>query len=236
LRKYLIVAIAAFTAIAFAATSYAQTPAATMKVSVTPKKAGTKKKPKNSAIKLNIVNNNDRRTLSKLTVTAPKTFKLSAKGLTFCNQTALENAALNPDACPKASKIGGGVAAAALGVTSPTPSPLTFDVTAVAFSPTKLGFILAARELPVSVLSPATIKGRKLTIIVPDAAQQPTPGVFAGLKSIDTTLKAKKGKHFFASTNGCKKKKHKFSTVLTFIDNGAQPAGTVNVSAASKCS
>ena len=206
------------------------------KVTVAPKKAGTKTKPKNSSIHLNIVNNDPKKTLSKLTITQPSTFKLSAKGLTYCNQAALENAALNPSACPKASKIGKGVAAALLGVTSPTPSNLTFDVTAVAFSAKKLGFILAARELPVNVLSPATIGKNKLTIIVPDAAQQPTPGVYAGLKSIDTTLKASKGKHYLASTVGCKKKKHKFSTKLTFVNNGATPASETTVAASSKCS
>jgi hypothetical protein len=71
---------------------------------------------------------------------------------------------------------------------------------------------------------------------VPDAAQQPLPGTYAGLVDIDTTLKAKKGKNYLASTTGCKKKKHAFKTVLTFINNGVSPAGNVTVKASSKCS
>jgi hypothetical protein len=236
LRKYLIVAIAALTAMAFTAVALAQTPAATMKVTIKPKKAGTKKKPKNSSIELNIVNNDPKRTLGKLTITSPKTFKLTAKGLTKCDQATVENS--GPDACPKASKVGGGTASALVGVNSTTtpPTPLTFDVTALVLGPKKLGFYLAARELPINVLSPGQLKGNKLIITVPDAAQQPATGVYAGLKSIHTTLKAKKGKHFLASTTGCKKKKHAFTTVLTFVNNGVSPAGDVTVKGSSKCS
>jgi hypothetical protein len=237
LRKYLIVAIAALTAMAFTTVALAQTPAATMKVTIKPKKAGTKKKPKNASIELNIVNNDSKRTLGKLTVTSPKTFKLSAKGLPKCSKSSIENNQ-SVDQCPKGSKIGGGTASALVGVNSTTtpPTPLTFDVTAVVTGPKTLGFFLAARELPINVLSPGTLKGRKLTITVPDAAQQPATGVWAGLKSIHTTLKLKKGKHYLAATKGCKKHKHAFSTVLHFVNNTVTPAGDVTVKGSSKCS
>jgi hypothetical protein len=234
LRKYLIVAIAALTAMAFTAVALAQTPAATMKVTVKPKKAGTKKKPKNASIELNIVNNDPKKTLGSLTIQQPKTFKLSAKGLTKCDEATLESG--GPSACPAKSRVGKGTAEALVGVTSPTPTPLTFDVTAVVLGPKDIGFFLAGRQININVLSPGKLKGNKLTITVPDAAQQPTPGVFAGLKSIHTTLKAKKGKHYLASTTGCKSKKHKFSTTLNFVNNGATAPSTVKVSASSKCS
>jgi hypothetical protein len=236
LRKYLIVAIAALTAMAFTAVAIAQTPAASMKVGITPKKAGTKKKPKNAAIKLDIVNNDSKRTLSKLTIQSPKTFKLSAKGLTKCNEASVI-ANQSVDQCPKASKIGKGTASALVGVNSTTtpPTALDFDVTAVVLGPKKLGFFLAGQQIPVRVLSPATIKGNKLTISVPEQAQQPGPGTYAGLVDIHTTLKAKKGKHYLGSTTGCKGGKHKFKTTLTFINNGVSPAGDVVVNGSSKC-
>ena len=205
-----------------------------MKVTIKPKKAGTKKKPKNSSIELEINNANTKRTLSKLTITAPKTFTLSAKGLTKCSESVLESG--GPAACPKASRVGGGTASALVGVTAPTQTPLTFDVTAVVLGPKKIGFHLAGREIGINVLSPGTISGRKLTISVPPTAQQPTPGVYAGLVSIHTTLQGKKGKHYLASTTGCKSKKHKFSTLLTFVNNGADPGGTVTTTGSSACS
>jgi hypothetical protein len=234
LRKYLIVAIAALTAVAFTAVSFAQTPAATMDVKITPKKAGTKKKPKNSEITLEIVNSDSKRTLSRLTITQPKTFKLSAKGLTKCDEATLENG--GPAACPRASRVGKGIAHALVGVNGPAPTPLTFDVTPVVLGAKSIGFYLAARELDVNVLSPGRISGDKLIIDVPIAAQQPAPGVWAGLVSLQTTLAAKKGKNYFASTTGCTKKKHAFSTVMTFVDNGVGAPGNLTVKASSKCS
>ena len=233
MRKYLIVAIVATTAMAFAATSFGATPAATMKVSVTPKKAGTKKKPKNSTIRLTIKNNDPKKTLSSLVITSPKTFKLSGKGLTTCKEDDLVSG--GPAACPKASKLGKGTANALLGVNGTSPTPLKFDVTPILIGKSRIDFNLFTPAIG-NLISPATIKGNKLTITVPDQAQQPLPGTWAGLVDIDTTLKAKKGKHYFASTVGCKKKKHAFSTKLVFADNGVSDFTPVTVKGSSKCS
>lgn len=235
MRKYLITAVVAVTAVAVAApVAAAQTPTPEMKVSITPKNAGTKKKPKNSQVKLSIENFETNRTMTTLTITTAKTFKFAAKGLTKCDEAILETS--GPSACPAKSRVGKGTASAALGVTSPTPTPLTFDVTAIVLGAKEIGFYLAARELPVNVLAPGHLSGRKLTIEVPQAAQQPVPGTFAGLISLETTLKAKKGKNYLASTNGCKARKHPFSAVLTFRDNGATPAGTRSTKANAACS
>ena len=234
MRKFLIVAVAAFAAIAFAAVSFAQTPAATMTVKVSPADAGTAKKPKNSKIALKIENTATNRTMSKLTITTAKTFKLSAEGLTKCSKAKLE--ANGPAGCPKASRVGKGTAKALVGVTSPNPTSLTFDVTAVVTGAKTISFDLQGRELPVHVLAPGTLSGRKLTIQVPNQAQQPAPGVYAGLVSLETTLTARKGSHYLASTTGCTKKKHPFSAVMTFVPNGSDTTGgTVSTKASSAC-
>ncbi len=232
MRKYLIVAIVATTAMAFAATSFGATPAATMKVSVSPKKAGKKKKPKNSSIHLTIKNNDPKKTLSSLVITSPKTFKLSGKGLKTCKEADLVSG--GPAACSKASKLGKGTANALLGVNGTSPTPLHFDVTPILVGKSRIDFNLYTPAIG-NLISPAKIKGRKLTITVPDQAQQPLPGTWAGLVDIDTTLKAKKGKHYFASTVGCKKKKHAFSTKLVFADNGVSDFTPVTVKGSSKC-
>jgi hypothetical protein len=235
LRKYLITAVAAVTAVALTAPiASAQTPTPELKVSVTPKKAGKKNKPKNSTIKLSIENPETDRTMSKLTITTAKTFKFAAKGLTRCAEATLEQG--GPDACPKASIVGKGTASAMLGVNGPTPSPLTFDVTPVVLGAKEIGFHLAAREVSVNVLAPGHISGRKLTIEVPQEAQMPAPNVFAGLISLEATLKAKKKKNYLGSTNGCKSRKHPFSAVLTFVDNGVSPAGTRSTKTNASCS
>lgn len=238
MRKFLIAAVAAVTVIAVAAPIASAQAPANMSVKVTPTDAGTKKKPKNSTIKLAIENTAHNRTMSKLTITTAKSFTLSTKGLTKCNRAKLDpSTGGGPSACPKASIVGKGTATALLGVTSPTPSDLVFDVTPVVTSAKNIDFYLAERNTGVNVLAPGTISGRKLTIEVPAAAQQPVPGVFAGLVSLETTLKAKKGKNYLASTTGCKGKKHPFSATLTFVPNGSDTTGgNVNTSASSKCS
>jgi hypothetical protein len=233
LRKFLIAAVAALTVIGMVSVATAQTPGADLDVKRTPADAGTKNKPKNSSLALEIVNGDTTRTMSKLTFTLPRTVKLSAKGLTKCSEEVLE--ASGPSECPRASRLGKGLASAKVGVNTAAPSDLTFDVTPVILGPKKLGFYLAGRELPVNVLAPGRISGRKLIIDVPPQAQQPAPGTWAGLVSLEAKLGAKKGRNFLISSTGCKSKKHAFKAALTFVDNGVSEAGVVNASATSKC-
>jgi hypothetical protein len=233
LRKFLIAAVAALTVIGLVSVATAQTPGADLDVKVTPTNAGTKKKPKNSSLALEIVNGDTTRTMNRLTITLPRTVKLSAKGLTRCSEDTLE--ASGPSECPRAARLGKGLATAKLGVNTDAPQDLTFDVTPVILGAKKLGFYLAARELPVNVLAPGRISGRKLIIDVPQTAQQPAPGTWAGLVSLEAKLGARKGKNFLLSTTGCTRKKHKVKAALTFVDNGVSDAGTVNASTTSKC-
>jgi hypothetical protein len=235
LRKYLIAAVAALTVVALTATAVAQAPEATLKMKLTPKKAGTKAKPKNGKITLNVANSNPQRTLSELTITQPSTVKVSTKGLARCEESVLETQ--GPTACPRASRVGKGVAHALLGVNTAAPTPLTFDVNAVVTGPRNIGFHLHGRELPgLNLLSEGTLSGRKLRIVVPAQAQQPSPGTWAGLVSIESTLSGKKGKNYLVSTTGCKKRKHAFSTTLTFVDNGVSEPGDVDADASAACS
>lgn len=233
MRKILIAAVAALTAVFMATGAFAQSDEGTMDVSVSPKNAGTKKKPKNTELELAIENSNTSRTLSEIEVTTPKTVKLSTKGLTTCSESTLSNEGLA--GCKRAAQVGKGTASALVGVNTSAPRPLTFKVTAVVTGSKGLGFYLEAQELPINVLAPGRISGRKLTIEVPEAAQQPAPGTFAGLVDIETSLKAKKGKRKLLSSVGCKGGEHDFKAVLTFIDNGVAPAGDVPLSASAAC-
>jgi hypothetical protein len=241
LRKYLIAAVAA-TALIGGGTALAQggPDGATLKVTVSPKKAGTAKKPVNSSVHFVATNNNDKRTLKKLDIQMPKTLAVSGKGFKFCNRQQFE-ANNDPSICPKGSKVGGGVAHALLGVNTATPQTLTFDVTAYVVGKDRIDFLLRARELAgLSLVSPGKVtktkNGPKLTVQVPAQAQQPVPGTYAGLKQLDTTLKGKAGTHFLIATTGCKKHKQPFSTKLYFGTNPVSSATTIAASAASKCS
>jgi hypothetical protein len=241
LRKYLIVAIAALTAVAFAAVAIAQSAdTATLNMKVTPKKAGTKAHPKNSTLNLNVVNGNIKRTMSDLDIYLAKNLKVSLKGMPTC---APEKVLAR--ACPTSSILGRGEAKAKVGVNGPAPSDLTFDVKAVKTTSQvtgkpMLGFIIddggSLLFLTETKLSKAKAPyGTKLHIDVPELAQH-AGTAYNGLVSLQTTLSKKKGSNKLLSTIGCKKHKHPFKVVLTFIDNTVTTAAKITKKANSKCS
>ena len=113
--------------IAFATVAIAQTgDTATLTTKLTPKNAGTKSKPKNSTLDLNVVNGNVDRTMSDLDIFMPKTLKISLKGMPSCSSTTIQ-----ARACPTSSILGRGEAKAKTGVNGTSPGDLTFDVKAV---------------------------------------------------------------------------------------------------------
>jgi hypothetical protein len=241
LRKYLIVAIAALTAVAFASVAIAQTgDTATLQTKLTPKNAGTKKKPKNSSLDLNIVNGNTQRTMSALDIYMPKALKVSLKGMPSCAPDKVQ-----ARSCPKSSILGTGEAKAKTGVNGTSPGDLTFDVKAVKTKSQvngkdMLGFVIddggSLLFLTETKLSKASGKyGQRLHIDVPELAQH-AGTAYNGLVSLHTKLGKKKGKNMLMSTTGCKGKKHPFKVVLTFIDNGVTTATKIEKTSTSKCS
>jgi hypothetical protein len=239
LRKYLIVAAAALTAMAFTAVAIAQTPdKATLTTSLTPKNAGTKKKPTNAKLHLKVANANTSRTMSDLDIFLPKTVKVSLKGMPSC-----DNATIAARSCPKSALLGTGEAKAKTGVNGTSPGDLTFDVKAyktksVVNGKDMLGFVIddgTLLFLTETKLSKAGGKyGQKLHIDVPELAQHAGTS-YNGLVSLDTTLGKKKGKNKLMATTGCAKKKQPFKVELTFIDNGVTTATKLSDTSTSKC-
>jgi hypothetical protein len=240
LRKFLIAAVAAIAAISFAAVSFAQGDTATLKVSVSPKDAGTAKNPKNAKFSLNIVNGNTSRTMSDLDIFIAKTARLSLKGLPKCAPDTI----FARD-CPSRTVLGRGEARAMVGVNAPNPTPLTFEVTAYKTnSPVTgkemLGFFIddgaSLQFLTETKLTKASGKyGQKLHIDVPEAAQRVGAGTYNGLVSLQATLSKKVGKNYLIASTGCKNKKHPYKVDLTFIDNVVTTAAKISKSANAAC-
>jgi hypothetical protein len=240
LRKYLIVAFAALVALLFAAVSVAQTPdKVTLTTTLTPKNAGTKKKPTNAKLHLKVANANTSRTMSDLDIFLPKNLKVSLKGMPSC-----DGATIQARACPKSAVLGTGEAKAKTGVNGSNPGDLTFDVKAVktkspATGKDMLGFVIddgTLLFLTETTLSKAGGKyGQKLHIDVPPLAQKAGTS-YNGLVSLDTTLGKKKGKNKLLATTGCKKKKQPFKAELTFIANGVTNDAVLSDTSTSKCS
>jgi hypothetical protein len=243
LRKYLIAAVAAVTVVAFSAVAYGQAAdTATLTVKVTPTKAGTKQKPKNSTFDLNVVNDNTSRTMSDLDVFIAKNVKLSLKKMPKCD----------PDdifarACPARTVLGRGEAKAKVGVNNPDPTQirdLTFEVTAYKTnSPVTgkemLGFFIddgaSLQFLTETTLTRASGKyGQKLHIDVPELAQR-VGTTYNGLVSLETKLNKKVGSNMLISSVGCKARKHPYKVDLTFIDNQVTTAAVISDTATARC-
>ena len=202
MRKSLIAAAAATAMISAGTTAYAQAgpDGATLTVTVAPKKAGTKsKQPVNSSVHFVVTNNDskthaeedrdhdaeDARSLGQ----GPQALQQGAARVLGRPVGLPEGLQRRQAASPRRSSASN----------TPNPTPLTFDVKAFVVAKDKIDFSLHARELPsLSSSRPArsakTSKGPKLTITVPLQAQQPAPGVYAGLSQLDTTLKARRAR------------------------------------------
>jgi hypothetical protein len=242
LRKYLIAATAAVTAIAFSTVALAQGPdTASLTVKVTPKKAGKKNKPKNSTFVLDVVNGNTQRTMSDLDIFLAKNVKLSLKGLPKCDPDTI----FARD-CPARAVLGTGEAKAKVGVNGDPAAvrDLTFDVTAFktnspATGKEMLGFFIddgaSLQFLTETTLTRASGKfGQRLHIDVPELAQR-VGATYNGLVSLKATLKKKVKKNYLISTTGCVKKKHPYKVDLTFIPNGVTDGRVISDTATAGC-
>jgi hypothetical protein len=233
LRKTLIAALTALTALAMTAVALAQNPAPSIDVSATvsPTKAGTKKKPKSEKVNLTITNSKESKTsASKIQISFPKYLKLSTKGLKTCSVSKLDSQ--GKAACPKAAKAGSGTAAALVNPSSANPAPLNFDVTTYVAGKNLLAFYLEQQgtDSGVQQALPAKItksgSGQKLTINIPGNLQQPAPGVYSALQQIKNSLGLKSGKNALITSIGCASKAHKIGVKISYVPNPNPPAAS----------
>jgi hypothetical protein len=225
LRKFLIAAIAALASIALASVAVAQTADVESTTSVSPSKAGTKKKPKATKVTTFVKNNVPSTTASKIEIDFPSTVKISGKGLTKCAITEFSKPGGKAN-CPAKSKAGSGVSNAVVG---PERAPLKFNVSAYVGGNNLVIFYIeqqgggVTKALEGKISSASGKFKQKLVITIPPDLQQPAPGLYAALTDLKSTIYNKKGKKSLISTTGCKKKKHTFGAKLTFAPNPAAP-------------
>lgn len=261
MRKYLITAVAALTALCLTAVALAQDPAPAPKLTIqkaTPKNAGTKSKPKPARLKLLVTNNSESKTtMDILDLYLPKSWKVSGKGLPACDHIKLATER-NASACPNGSKAGTGGANAVLGPRSASPSPLKFKVTVFNGTKKQLLFLLQQVDptgAPISggveTALKGTVKkasgkyGTRISIKVPDGKgeyaqfpniQQPAPGVYSALKDLSANIFLKKGKKSLLSSTGCSGGNYPFKATLRYSDNPTPPAKrTASSSTTKRC-
>ena len=247
MKKFLTAALAISMMAAVAAVAVAQTyqlPVLTFDGSLTPTKAGTKKKPKATKIRLNLsVPKESRATADQIVFNLPGDVRVSGKGFRYCPSTELDSTK-NPAKCPKNSKVGTGTATAAFG---PNLTPINFNIQLFAGSRTELGIWLQATNLPIQKALRGTISraGRphyqKVTIDIPRELQQQL-GAWVYLTGLKATIGAHNGakgkkRRNLVTTVGCPKdRKHRWEARVRFVPNPNPPAqGQSNKGDTSNC-
>ena len=237
MRKTLIAALTALTALALAAVAIAQTPPSIdVTATASPSKAGTKKKPKSEKVNLNIVNSRESKTsASKIEISFPKSLVLSTKGLKTCSVSKLDSQ--GKASCPKGSLAGLGTAEALLNPTSANPAPLKFNVSTFVAGKNLLAFYLeqqgtdsgVQQALPAKITKVKGNKvfGQKLTIKIPENLQQPAPGVYSALIQIKNSLGLKSGSHALVKSIGCPKtREHPIGVKVSYVPNPNPPVSS----------
>lgn len=232
LKKLFMGAVAASATLAVAAGAIAQAPEATLKASVSPRDAGTKRKPTNTKLGFKLTVNKPGTTVGKIDLLLPRTLKMSGKGLGNC--TADKLAFEGPGACADDKAGPEGTATAAL----PDGTPLLFKVQPYVQDSNSLVLrIFGALAIDTPIAGEITSEGRKLAITIPEILRKPGGAFDATLTGIDQSFGAKKGKRYLVSSIGCKHRKHKFSGTLTFSErlDGAPVPPPLTAKASAKC-
>ncbi len=232
MRKLLCGAVAVTVALGLTTAAVAQTGSSELTVAVNPAKAGTKKKPKNTRLTINLAVDMPNTTVEVIELTLPKGLKLSGRGFQKCSQDTL--AFEGPTACPRGSRAGPqGTALAHLG---PNRTELHFTIQPFVEDRNTLIFYVASEEgSGVAVQSPirGEIRGRKLSITIPSELRQPG-GIDASLVGLEQVFSAKRGKNLLLATTGCQRRQHRFGGRLIFaqrLDGAAVPDPVSNTTA-----
>ena len=236
MRKTLIGALAALTALAVAAVAFAQNPAptASLEMSIAPSKVGTKKKPRSGRLEISATTNRESKsTASRIEIWVPKGVKLSTKGLKKCTTATLNSR--GKTACPRASKAGSGEADALLNPYAENPAPIKFIVTAFAGGRSNgkdvINFYLESESPEVNQALKGVISrvrtrlyGQKLSINIADNLQQPAPNVFSSLQRLETSIGLKAGSNYLVGLTDCPPaRENQFQLRLTFVPNPTAP-------------
>lgn len=251
MRKLISGGVIAVLSLAVAAVALAQNPAPTanLKITVSPKKVGTKAHPRSGRLELAAETNRESKaTASKIEIWIPKGAKLSTKGLPSCSNGKLNSQ--GAASCPAGSKAGSGESDALLNPYATTPAPIKFIVTA--FAGGKLNAADAqANQYPSSMVGKEVINfhlksaapavdqalagvittvrgsrtyGQKLTINIAENLQQPAPGTYSALQRLETSISLKKGSNMLMKLVDCPSTRElQFQLQLTFVPNPTPP-------------
>ena len=240
MRKLLMGAVIASASLVLAGAAIAQKTSpdgtTTLDASVSPKKVGTKKKPKSVSLQTVLTVNRPGTTVEVIELGLSKGLKFSGKGFKKCNIDDL--IAQGPDACPSGSKAG--LTGTANAIIEPGGAPLDFEVTPFVGGNTTFLFYLNGingNGVQTAISGKIDKEGRRMRITIPLELRQPA-NLDATLTAIDATFKGKSGKHAIVSSTACKGGNHKITGALEFATraNGTPGPARSSLTEKVKCS
>jgi hypothetical protein len=232
----LMAAAAAVTALCVVGIAQAVTPTTAMKASVSPTKKGTKSKPKNVKLNVELITQptpGEPAFATRSTVVHfDKNLKFGSKYLKSCSSSQVQ---ADDTKCPKGSKVGSGSATgSALGLTENLtvtayngPGGNKLELLVDGQSPLQIHSVIEGK-----LQKDTGLYGQKLVVAIPDNLQQPAPGAYATLTDFKTSVKGTGSKKRpFVGLSGCTKKALNFKSDFVFTDGTTSTATTT-----SKCS
>ena len=246
MKKFLVGGLAV-AALAMPSAAAAQTPlpapVVTTEGSISNNNAGTARTPTPVRFQFRAVNSAESQTtVSRIVLDMPTGVRLDGTRLAVCASAVLQRR--GPSACPRASRLGSGVAYASL-VNPAAPAPdcagtrgaaqgcITFDTTFFVGGKRLLSVWLVAPALNIqrALQGRITRSGRRLTLDIPRDLQSPTAGVFSALQQLSgswfRTRRAGGRRYSFVSTTACGSgNRWAFRTTFFYVPNPTPPPVT----------
>jgi len=232
----LMAAAAAVTALCVVGIAQAVTPTTAMKASVSPTKKGTKSKPKNVKLNVELITQpkpGEPAFATRSTVVHfDKNLKFGSKYLKACSASQVQ---ADNTKCPTGSKVGSGSATgSALGLTENLtvtayngPGGNKLELLVDGQSPLQIHSVIEGK-----LQKDTGLYGQKLVVAIPETLQQPAPGAYATLTDFKTSVKGTGSKKRpFVGLAGCTKKTLNYKSDFVFTDGTTSTATTT-----SKCS
>jgi hypothetical protein len=203
-------------------------------VKVTPKKHGTKKKPKNVTLFVDVGSDapadpSQGYATSSTTIHFDKNLVFGGKYMKSCSKSQV---LADYTKCPKGSKVGSGSATGtAVGATDHL-QVLAFNGPGgnkIELWVNDNGTLKFTAVIEGTLSSDSGVYGKKLVVPIPSQLQQPVPGVYATLTDFQTTVKGTGSKRRpFVGLKGCPSDKAlKFGADFTYTDGtSATPTTT----------
>ncbi len=207
-------------------------------VSVSPKKAGTKKRPAAVALRATIDTNveQSRVSTSEIVLNPPPSLVFDGRGLRareYCTVAEINEGGVR--ACSRKAEIGTRTGNGTDAVIYPRLTPLRFKVRVFLAAPDELAVHLASQTPGINIeqaipgFVTRTAGRQRISIQIPPELVQPIPGLYVGIKQVRMSIRrmrigSGRSRHPLLGLTGCPRGGLPFSVRVNLVPNPAPPA------------